>query len=337
MPPPHPMRNSLLILSLALALGTGGYMFIEGWSFFDALYMVVITLSTVGYRELGPLSTAGQLFTICLILTGVGALAYAVGRLVQFMVEGQVQRIFGRRKVEKKITRLEGHYIVCGYGRIGALISQELAFRPVPFVVVEKDPLICDELAAAGSLFVQGDATDDQTLIAAGILRAKGLITAVTSESENVYITLTARGLNPDLFILARSGEESSEIKLRRAGATKVISPYRIGASRMAWAILRPSVVDFIDIAIGGESLELQLEEIRIAPDSILIGKTLIAAGIRREWGVMIIAIKKHSGQMLFNPPSDTAFAAEDILITLGEQPATQRLERVAAGGTVHV
>jgi voltage-gated potassium channel len=332
MRPVRNLRVSLLILVLTLGLGTAGYIVLEGWDFLDALYMTVITLATVGYKEVHDLSTNGKIFTIGLILFGVAAIAYAFGSLMQLMVEGQILRILGRRKLEKRINQLEGHYIVCGYGRIGALVSQEFLSRPVAFIVVERDPVICERLAKEKILFVQGDATDDDTLIQAGILRAKGLITAVTSESANVYITLTARGLNPDLFILARSVEEGSEIKLKRAGATKVISPYRIGANRMAWAVLRPSVVDFIDIAIGSESLELQLEEIRVAPNSSLVARTLISAGIRRAWGIMIIAIKKSSGAMLFNPESSTTIDAEDILIILGKPPDIRNLEKVACG-----
>lgn len=332
MRPVRNLRVSLLILVLTLGLGTAGYIVLEGWDFLDALYMTVITLATVGYKEVHDLSTNGKLFTIGLILFGVATIAYAFGSLLQLMVEGQILRILGRRKLEKRINQLEGHYIVCGYGRIGALVSQEFLSRPVAFIVVERDPVICERLAKEKILFVQGDATDDDTLIKAGILRAKGLITAVTSESANVYITLTARGLNPDLFILARSVEEGSEIKLKRAGATKVISPYRIGANRMAWAVLRPSVVDFIDIAIGSESLELQLEEIRVAPNSSLVARTLISAGNRRAWGIMIIAIKKSSGAMLFNPESSTTIDAEDILIILGKPPDIRNLEKVACG-----
>jgi voltage-gated potassium channel len=335
MNPVRHLRYSLLILVLAVGLGTIGYILIEGWDVLDSLYMTVITLATVGYKEVHDLTTEGKIFTICLIVFGVSTITYAVGSLLQLMVEGQILRIFGRRKLEKRINQMSGHYIVCGYGRIGALISQEFLSRPVPFVVVERDQTICEHLSREGILFVQGDATDDDTLIQAGILRAKGLITAVTSESANVYITLTARGLNPDLFILARSVEEGSEIKLKRAGASKVISPYRIGANRMAWAVLRPSVVDFIDIAIGSESIELQLEEIRIAPTSTLVDKSLVSSGIRRAWGIMIIAIKKSSGAMLFNPESDTTIEAEDILITLGEPPAIRKLEQVACGGVV--
>lgn len=332
MRPVRNLRVSLLILVLTLGLGTAGYIVLEGWDFLDALYMTVITLATVGYKEVHDLSTNGKIFTIGLILFGVATIAYAFGSLLQLMVEGQILRILGRRKLEKRINQLEGHYIVCGYGRIGALVSQEFLSRPVAFIVVERDPVICERLAKEKILFVQGDATDDDTLIQAGILRAKGLITAVTSESANVYITLTARGLNPDLFILARSVEEGSEIKLKRAGATKVISPYRIGANRMVWAVLRPSVVDFIDIAIGSESLELQLEEIRVAPNSSLVARTLISAGNRRAWGIMIIAIKKSSGAMLFNPESSTTIDAEDILIILGKPPDIRNLEKVACG-----
>lgn len=333
MNPVRRLRLSLLILFATIGLGTVGYALIEGWGLFDALYMTVITLATVGFREVHPLSDHGRAFTLLLIIFGAGIIAYAIGSLLQFMVEGQLRAILGRKKVVKQIDKLQGHYIICGYGRIGTLISSEFRSRPVPFVVVERDRELCERLAAEGTLFVQGDATDDEALIAAGIERAKGLITAVASETANVYITLTARGLNPDLFILARCGEEGTEKKLIRAGATKVISPYKIGAHRMAWAVLRPSVVDFIDIAVGSKNLELQLEEIRVAPGSTLIDKTLMSSGMRRDWGIMIIAIKKNSGQMMFNPESTTTIEAEDVLITIGEPPAIQKLEKVASGG----
>jgi voltage-gated potassium channel len=332
MNPVRRLRFSLFILVVAIGLGTFGYALIEGWGLFDALYMTVITLATVGFREVHPLSDHGRAFTLLLIIFGASSIAYAIGSLFQFMVEGQLHAILGRKKVIKQIDKLQGHYIICGYGRIGTLISSEFRSRPVPFVVVERDPELCERLATEGTLFVQGDATDDEALIEAGIQRAKGLITAVASETANVYITLTARGLNPDLFILARCGEEGTEKKLIRAGATKVISPYKIGANRMAWAVLRPSVVDFIDIAVGSQSLELQLEEIRVAPGSTLVAKTLISPGMRRDWGVMIIAIKKNDGQMMFNPESTTSIEAEDVLITIGERPAIQKLEQVASG-----
>ncbi len=336
MDPIRHLRISLFILVGVVALGTLGYSLIEGWPPFDSLYMTIITLATVGFQEVHALSPEGKFFTILLIVFGVGIIAYAIGSLIQLMMEGQLRRILGRRKLEKQIDKLQGHYIVCGYGRIGTLICREFLNKPIPFVVVEKDPVVAEKLGEDNLLFVRGDATDDETLIQAGILRARGLITAVTSDTANVYITLTARGLNPDLFILARSGEEASEKKLRRAGASKVISPYTIGASRMAQAILRPSVVDFIEIATAGKNLELQLEEIRVAPDSQLVGKSLITSGVRKDLGIIIVGIKLGNGQMLFNPAPDTNINPGDILITLGQLSAIQNLEKIAGRGMAH-
>lgn len=330
MNPIRHLRNSLSILVAIVLLGTLGYYYIEGWAPLDSLYMTIITLATVGFREIAPLSDQGKAFTILLIVFGASFIAYAAGSMIRFTVEGQLRQVLGRKKVEKRIGKMEGHYIICGYGRIGNLICREFLAKPLPFVVVEKDTELCARLADEGLLFVQGDATDDETLESAGIRRAKGLITAVTSDTENVYITLTARGLNPSLYILARSGEEGSELKLRRAGATKVISPYVIGATRMAQAILRPSVVDFIEIATAGHNLELQLEEIRIRNGSSLAGKNLINSGIRKDLGIIIVGIKKGDGSMVFNPASATVIEAGDILITLGESPAILNLEQIA-------
>jgi voltage-gated potassium channel len=332
MDPVRHLRLSLTVLAAVVALGTWGYVLIEGWSAFDALYMTVITLATVGFREVHELSPPGKAFTIALIVCGAGIIAYAVGSLVQFMVEGQLRKILGRKKLEKVISRIEGHYIICGYGRIGNLICREFQAKPLPFVVVEKNPELCERLSDEGVLHVRGDATDDESLIAAGIRRARGLVTAVTSDTDNVYITLTARGLSPDLFILARAGEEGSEKKLIRAGASKVISPYTIGASRMAQAILRPSVVDFIEIATAGQNLQLQMEEILVEEGSSLVGTTLVTSGVRRDLGIIIVGIKQAGGEMLFNPEPATAIGAGDVLITLGERRAIQNLERLAVG-----
>jgi len=330
MDPIRHLRFLLIILLLVVGLGTSGYSLIEGWGAFDSLYMTVITLATVGFHEVHQLSDQGKAFTILLIIFGAGMIAYSVGSLIRFTVEGELRQLLGRKKLQKQISKLVDHYIICGYGRIGNLICKEFTARPLPFVVVEKDPQLCQRLNNEGYLFVEGDATDDETLITAGIRQAKGLITAVTSDTENVYITLTARGLNPGLFILARAGEEGSELKLRRAGASKVISPYTIGATRMAQAILRPSVVDFIEIATAGHNLELQLEEIRVRGGSRLVGKSLMTSGIRKDLGIIIVGIKKGDGQMVFNPASETRIETGDILITLGESPAIQNLDAIA-------
>jgi voltage-gated potassium channel len=329
----RPARHVVLsftFLLLVILTGAFGYAVIEGWGFFESLYMAIITITTVGFREVHELSITGQVFTICLIFFSLGAIAYSGSSLMQFVVEGQLREIFGRKHMEKKISSLENHFIICGYGRIGAFICNELKAKPVPFVVVEKSPALCEKLAADGFLFVQGDATGDDALIHAGILRARGLVTAVTSDADNVFITLTARGLNPHLFILARAGETNSETKLKRAGASKVISPYTIGAHRMAQAILRPSVVDFLEIATAGRHLELQLEEIRINPGSSLAQKTLINSGIRRDLGVIIIAIKKSDGRMLFNPTPENLLETGDTLITLGKGEGIAHLAEIA-------
>jgi voltage-gated potassium channel len=325
--PVRHLKISVAILLMLVSVGTIGFVTIEKWRFLDALYMTVITLGTVGFKEVHDLSDGGKVFTMLLIVVGVSVLGYIVGSLAQIMFEGQIQRVIGRKKVEKKIAALAGHYIICGFGRIGSLICKEFASNGLSFVVVEKDPETNEKLDEDGYLHMKGDATLDETLLKAGIKRAKGLISVVTSDSENVYITLTARGLNPDLFILARSGEDGSDIKLKRAGANKVVSPYVIGGTRMAQSILRPNVVDFIEIATGSEHMDLQMEELTIQPHSAFAGETLISSGFRKETGVIIIGIKKSHGKMVFNPHSQARIESGDTLIVLGEPSAIIKLE----------
>ncbi len=326
----YPFRRILVAVSVLLLLtiiGTAGYMLLEGWPFLDAIYMTITTVATVGFGEVHPLSDAGRVFTLFLIVTGVSVFFYLVGSVAQLMFEGQIQRIIGRKKVEKKIDALQGHYIICGFGRIGSMICRELAANGVPFVVVEHNLEVLERVDDDRYLWMKGDATQDETLVRAGIHRASGLVSVVTSDSENVYITLTARGLNPNLYILARSGEEGTELKLKRAGANKVVSPYSIGGMRMAQSILRPNVVDFIEIATGSEHLDLQMEEITIPNGSRFAGATLVSSGFRKETGVIIVGIKKVHGQMIFNPHSQAAIDDGDTLIVLGDPAAVDKLE----------
>lgn len=330
MDPLKKVRFSLATLVILIGGGTFGYAVIEGWTPFEALYMTTITLATVGYSEVHNLSHKGQVFTIFLIIFGVGTIAYTIGSMIQFMVEGQLYQLLGRKKLQKKINRLRGHYIICGYGRIGRSICRDFAAKPQPFVVVENNPERIPRLEEDGHLFIQGDATQDEVLEQAGIREAKGLITAVTLDTANVFIILTARGINPNLFILARASDDGAEVKLMRAGANKVISPYTIGATRMAQAILRPSVVDFIDIATGQSNIELQMEEIPVSPSSSLVGKDLLQSGIRKELGLIIVGIKQGE-RMTFNPAAHTIIEAGHILIALGEYPEIKKLELMAA------
>lgn len=327
MDPVRHLRISIFVLLMLVSVGTSGFMVIESWRFLDALYMTVITLGTVGFKEVHDLSDYGKIFTMLLIVVGVSVLGYIVGSLAQIMFEGQIQRIMGRKRVEKMIDALKDHYIICGFGRIGSLICKEFKANNLQFVIVEKSIETIEKLDEEGYLHMRGDATLDETLLKAGIKRAKGLISVVTSDTENVYITLTARGLNPDLYILARSGEEGSDIKLKRAGANKVVSPYIIGGSRMAQSVLRPNVVDFIEIATGSEHMDLQMEEITIPTHSAFAGETLVSSGFRKEIGVIIVGIKKSHGKMVFNPHSQAKIEGGDTLIVLGEPQSIAKLE----------
>ncbi|HPD61030.1 MAG TPA: potassium channel family protein, partial [Thermodesulfobacteriota bacterium] len=233
-------------------------MIIEGWNFFDSLYMVVITLATVGFAETHPLSFHGRIFTIILIVVWAGIGFYALSSIIQPIIEGEIRKVMGRKKLEKEIKNLKGHYIICGFGRMGSYISQELRNASVPYLIIEKDENLRPKLERESHLYLYGDASEDEVLLEAGVKKARGLVAVVASDADNVYITLTARQMNPNIFILARSTNESSERKLQQAGANKVISPYQMGAVRMVQAILRPAVVDFIEIAFHGKNMELQ-------------------------------------------------------------------------------
>ena len=323
------LKFGLTFLVIALVGGTLGYSLIEGWDPLSSLYMTVITITTVGYGEVRPLSQGGIAFTMMLILSSVGMVAFIVVGLARVMVEGEVRRIFGRRKLEKKISNLKDHYIICGYGRIGSYIGQELAKRPVPFVVVEKDLDVTQRIEDQDCLYVNGDATNDDILKKAGIDSARCLVATVASDADNLYITLTARELNPDLYILSRATDENAQKKLLTAGANKVVSPYLIGAHRMAMALLRPAVVDFMEIAMRERSLELQLEEIRVHTIGQLASTTLRDSGIRSDLDLIVVAIKKESGKMIYNPSSETRIETGDILITIGARNNLERLEEL--------
>ena len=320
---------ALALIIIVIAFGTAGYQLIEGWNFLDALYMTIITLTTVGYREVHELSSRGMIFTIVLLMVGVGTFLYALRAGAKIILEGELQELFGRKRLEKKIKELKGHYIVCGYGRMGKIICRELKAKNVPFVAIERNGDFLNN-RLDDFLGISGDATNDDILREAGIERAKGLISVLPNDALNLYVVLSARELNPDLHIVARAGEEGSENKLLRAGADKVVSPYHIGGLRIAHTILRPAVVDFIEFATKTGNIELQMEEVTIPEGSSMADKSLDQCGIGRELGIIIVGIKRHTGEMRFNPTSRSTIKAGDTLIALGEISKLKVLENMS-------
>jgi voltage-gated potassium channel len=324
--------KGIIILLMVLLIGTMGYMFVEKWNFLDSLYMTVITITTVGYREVGTVSEAGRIFTIFIIFTGMGIIAYILGMVAQAMVDFQVREIFGRRKLGKKIQSLKDHYIVCGYGRIGKIICKELTANKIPMVVIDNAPDINQGLENEGLPFIHDDATGEDVLLEAGIERAKGLITVVASDADNLFITMTARVLKPDLFILARADGEHTEKKLLRAGASRVAMPYLIGGHKMAQTIIRPAVTDFLEFTVHNRDMGLEMGELLVGEKSRLNGLTLIDSGIRKEMDVIIVAIRGDNGQMRFNPSSETRIYAGDTLIALGKSDDLEKLALILRG-----
>jgi voltage-gated potassium channel len=316
------------LLFILLSLGSMGYVWIEGWDFFDALYMTVTTLSTVGYGEVHPLSRAGKIYNIVLILAGMGVLFYIISILARVVVEGEIQEALGRHKFMKDIKRLRNHYIICGFGRIGEIIARQLQNRGLSLVVIDKDPEQIARLEELGYYFIDGDATRDEVLLEAGIERAKGLVAVVASDANNVYIVLTARSLNPNLFIVARGEEPGSEQKLLRAGADKVESPHQMGGQKMAHTILHPTVVTFMELAMK-EGVEWSMEEIAVGQTSALLGVPLADSGIRQKLNLILVAIKRADGEMLFNPSHETPILAGDTLIALGLRKNLDALEQM--------
>jgi len=319
-----------IIMALCIVIfGTAGYMVIESWGFLDALYMTIITISTVGYSEVHLVSKAGRLFTILLVFIGVGFTLYIAAAVVQFMVEGRIRIILGRRRLEKKISRMKDHYIVCGYGRIGRVLCRDLKRRPLDLVVIEKSPELIPVMDADGILYISGDAADEENLIKAGIKRAKGLIAALASDADNVFLVLTARQLDPELLIIARASQEKAKSKLQAAGANTVESPYDIGAASMAQRIIRPTVTSFLDFAFAHKRKDIQMEEIPVSASSSLVNIILKDTGIRQKYNLIIIAIKKLDGSMLFNPSFEAVIEVGDTVIAVGEEINLQKLEHI--------
>ncbi len=322
---------ALTLVVMLLALAPFGYMLIEDMSYTEALYMTVITVSTVGFKEVRPLSTAGMYFTIMVIVIGVINLFYIISSLITYTFKEAFWETLGRRRMDLRIKKLEGHHIVCGFGRVGEVVCETLAEHEADFVVIEKDPERLREAEEKGYLFLEGDATETEILVQAGVLRAKGLVCALEGDADNLFTTLSARSLNKDIVIVTRCVSSDSVEKLQYAGADRVVSPYSISGRRMASYLLRPGVFDYLDLVSHGVSLDYRLEELQVQPGSPMDGKTIGEMDVKARTGAMIIAVRKRVEERFnTNPDKDTRLDAGDLLIALGTEKDLAGLEELA-------
>jgi voltage-gated potassium channel len=323
------IRLALLLVVGVIAAGTVGYVAL-GFGVLDAVFQTVTTITTVGFREVRPLNAAGKIFTIVLILAGVGTALYAFGVILETLVEGHLRRHIERRRMEKDIARMTGHTIVCGWGRVGRAVATYLAGQGSDLVVVDYD---ARRVAGIGHAVIIGDVTDDEVLRKAGVMRAKALVAAINTDAENVYVTLSARALRPDLVIVARARTEDSEPKLLRAGATRVVNPQRIGGQRIAAASAQPNVVEFLDVVMHDGSLEFRLEEVAVPGGSRLAGVTLSEADVGATSGALVLALRAPDGTFLTNPGGHVRIEPDSVLIALGTDPQLSALRRAARAG----
>jgi voltage-gated potassium channel len=320
----------LAVLAGVFLLGTFGYMAIEGWSFWDSLYMVIITVATVGFREVGALSNVGRIYTIGIILVGVGLMGVTLSNFTALLVGGRIRQILRAGKMQKRILKMKNHYIVCGAGRMGYEAIKELVGEKRNLVVIENDTDIVQKLDDEGVPVIKGDATEDDVLRSAGVEKAKGLLAALPQDADNVYVSLTARGLNPSLFIIARGTDELSEKKLLKAGADRVILPYQIGGRRMASILVRPEIVDFLELVMGKDELSLRMEIVTVNPKSKLDGLTLKESNIRHDSGGALVMGVLREDKMIPNPPGDLRLLAGDQLLVLGHPEQIALVEQMA-------
>jgi len=314
----HRFTKPSLLLFGVVVLGAVGYVYLEGMSFLDGLYMAVITVTTVGLREVQPLDAAGRVYTIVLILFGVGAATYFATTVADYLIAGEIKGFLDKRKMQKKIEQLQDHFIVCGYGRMGEQVAFEFRREGKPIVVVEGDEEICQAALEAGHFALHGDAQDDNVLEAAGVKRAYGLVTVLDEDASNLMVIVSAHAMNEKLFIIARTNSEINEAKMISAGAHRVLFPHGLGGRRMAQMAIRPNVAEFLEVVMHDDELELWLEEITIAIESPLDGCTVGKSNIRSQTGANIVALRQRTGKMMAAPTPSTTLQAGDIIVVLG-------------------
>lgn len=330
--PARLVRRILLIVGLitfTLLAGTIGFVLIAHFPWFDAFYMTLTTITTVGYHEVRPLSRAARVFNSFLIIFGVTAMFLAIGAMTQTIIELELQDRYGKRRTKHMIDNLQDHFIVCGFGRVGRNASSELQRTRAPFVVIDRSEQRVANAVKSGMLAIAADATQDESLREAGVLRAKGLIAALPSDAENLFIILSAKALNPNLTVVTRVSEDEAGEKLRRAGADTVFTPYAMAGRQLADALLRPHVVELMDFTRSNIGPQIRMEQLRVAPTSGLAGRPIGQLLDRQSSGFIVLAVHRHGGETFFNPSSDFEIAAGDFLIVMGQRPALQSLEKV--------
>lgn len=329
---PKKLYRYVVILTTIMAIGIMGFMYLEKFSFVEALYTTIVILSTVGYSSgAKPLDARGEMFAVFMIVIGIGFVTYSAGGLFSAIIEGELKRTIGRFRVTKAIENLKDHYILCGLGRIGSIVASKLKSNNIPFIAIDKDPNVLGLVEMNDFLFIQGDGTDEEVLKRAGIERAKGLITVMANDADNVYAILTARDLNPSMYVISRAGENASITKLYKAGANRVISPYIIGGEKIAQSVLKPNVIDFMEFATAETNFELKIEELIIQEGSVLHGQTVEQAKIRQIHDVTIIAVRKPNGEFIYNPSPQFVLTKNDILIAVGHPEAIEKFERLTS------
>jgi voltage-gated potassium channel len=326
-------RFILIVVAIVatLSIGTVGFTLIDGYPPFDAFYMSLTTMTTVGYGEIHPLSHAGRVFNSFLIAFGVTTIFIAIGAMTQTIVELEFGDAIGKRRNKRMIDNLKDHYIICGFGRVGRGAANELRHAGVPFVVVDIDADRVERAMLAGMLAVAADSTQDETLRLVGIERARGLVAALATDADNLFVLLSAKGLNPQIYVATRAAEEGAEAKMRRAGADAVFAPYAMTGHRLAQSLLRPHVVQFLDFTTKDVGEDIAIEQVRVSATSEMVSKTIKEMQLRKEVGVIVMAIRKESGEMVFNPPAETAVQGGDYLIVMGRPGNLRTLETLLA------